>query len=156
VKVVLALALIVFPGVACGDSAHQETELHVAAEPGQVGAWVEGHARAIEEASGAAVISDRGDFAILSRDEADDHHVFVVKRLSAAGLYREILTRRAEGNLVGYDAAIRVRRDAAGGSVIVIRVSAEVIDRSGFKIAVGLRRAIRGMRSVIERQFPGN
>jgi hypothetical protein len=148
-----AAFLLAMPGVALAGSAKQETDFYLSAPSDRVCDWIEHHAADLERAAGAVVAAERGDQIKL--DASDDHgrYVFWVRRTAQHGRYREDLVQTLVGDLTHEQSIVEVAPNQGGGCTVTIRMNATIEGLANVKIAVGCRRAIRGMRGLLEKTF---
>jgi hypothetical protein len=150
----LAVALLITPGITFGGWAKQETEFHLDAPAAKVCDWIEQHPADLERAAGATVVTERDDSAKLeTTDNEQGHYVFWVKRSATRGRYREVLVSTVSGAISREQTEVLVVTNPAGGCDVTVRMTATVDGIANMKIAVGSRRAIKGMRALIERTF---
>jgi len=151
--VLLVAALALASRSAVAGYAKQETSFHLEVSPAQVGEWIEHHPSDVERAAGVNVVSQRDDLVKLERSDEHGQYVFWVRRLAERGKYREVLVESVRGGLSAEQTEIVVVPNAAGGCDVTIRMTATVDDLANVKIAVGCRRAIKGVRALLERVF---
>jgi hypothetical protein len=152
-RVVLIVALSLLPGTAAGGYAKQETEFHLDVPAAKVCDWIEHHPEDLERAAGATVVARREDDVKLDKIENESRYVFWVKRSAQRGRYRETLIQTITGGLTKQQTEIVVVTSESGGCDVTIRMTANVDDVANVKIAVACRRAIKGMRALLERTF---
>jgi hypothetical protein len=151
VRTVLVVSLVAVPGFVFAGYAKQETEFHLDVPAAKVCGWIERHPADLERAAGAIVLAERDACAKL--DQSDDHgqNVFWVKRSAQRGRYREILTESVIGAMSRAQTDILVVPNESGGCDVTIQMTATVDGVANMKIAIASRRAIRGMRGLVER-----
>jgi hypothetical protein len=152
-RALLTVALFVLPSSAAAGYAKQETEFHLDASAAKVCAWIERHPVDLERAAGASVVAQRDDYVKLDKSDEHGQVVFWVKRSAQRGQYRETLVESVSGGLQRQQTEILVVADPSGGCDVTIRMTATVDDVANVKIAVACRRAIKGMRALMERTF---
>ena len=152
-RTMLVVSLIAVPGFAFAGNAKQETEFHVDAPAAKVCDWIERHPADLERAGGAKVLAEHDVYVKLDQSDEHGQNVFWVKRSGQRGRYRESLAESVIGALSREQTDILVVQNESGGCDVTIRMTATVDGVANMKIAVGSRRAIRGMRGLIERTF---
>jgi hypothetical protein len=153
-RAALILALCASPQIAFAGYAKQETEFHLDAPAAKVCDWIERHPQSLEAAAGATVVAQRDDNVKL--DMSDDYgrrYIFWVKRVAERARYREEFVRPVRGGITSEQTEIVVVANESGGCDVTIRMTATIDDLANVKIAVGCRRAIKGMRALVERTF---
>jgi hypothetical protein len=148
-----ALLLLAVPGVALAGSAKQETDFYLSITADRVCDWIEHHPAEMERAAGAVVAAERGDQVKLEKSNEDGRYAFWVRRSAQRGRYREDLVQTVTGDLTHEQSIVEVAPNPSGGCIVTIRMSATVDSIGNVKIAVGCRRAIRGMRGLLEKTF---
>ena len=151
--VLLVAALALASGSAVAGYAKQETNFHLEVSPAKVGDWIEHHPADVERAAGVNVLSQRDDLVKLEKSDEHGQYVFWVRRSAERGNYREVLVETVRGGLSAEQTEIVVVPTATGGCDVTIRMTATVDDLGNVKIAVGCRRAIKGVRALLERVF---
>lgn len=152
-RALLIVALFLLPGSAAAGYAKQETEFHLDVPAAKVCAWIEHRPADLERAGGASVAAERDDYVKLDRSDEHGQYVFWVRRSGQRGQYRETLVESLKGGLQHQQTEILVVANPSGGCDVTIRMTATVADVANMKIAVGCRRAIKGMRALLERTF---
>jgi hypothetical protein len=156
-KKIGAEALLAWKGLGCDEMgcgyAKQETEFHLDAPAAKVCDWIEHHPADLERAAGAAVLAERDVYAKLDQSDAHGQNVFWVKRSAQRGHYRETLTESVIGAMSREQTDVLVVPNESGGCDVTIQMTATVDGEANMKIAVASRRAIRGMRGLVERTF---
>jgi hypothetical protein len=153
VRTVLVVLLVAVPGFVFAGYAEQETEFHLDAPAAKVCDWIERHPADLERAAGAIVLAERDVYAKLDQSDEHGQNVFWVKRSAQRGRYREILTESVIGAMSREQTDILVVPNQSGGCDVTIQMTATVDGVANMKIAVASRRAIRGMRGLVERTF---
>ncbi len=149
----LVAALALASRSAVAGYAKQETSFHLEVSPAKVGEWIEHHPGDVERAAGVNVVSQREDLVKLERTDEHGQYVFWVRRSAEQGKYREVLVETVRGGLSAEQTEIVVVPNSTGGCDVTIRMTATVDDLANVKIAVGCRRAIKGVRALLERVF---
>ena len=162
--------------------AHQSTEFDVEASPAAVREFLESHQAELYTCGGAELVATKGNKFRL-RQEADGHVYDVVFQTtgggrigeadravpggtggaasSAAPMAAEYVAKVIHinrGPLVSEEVRITLAsspQPLASLCHVSISSEAEVADVAPAKIAIGLRRSIRGMRKLLEQRFPG-
>ncbi len=150
---VLGLLLVALSSPAMAGSNTQSTEFDLAASPAAVCRWIEKHETEIYAAGGAEVLAARGKRLRLRADSEGQVCEFILERTSnGPGAYRGTLVRTIAGPVVAHEATIHVD-PGEGGAHVTISCSAEVEGIANAKLAVGLRRCVRGMRQLFSENF---
>jgi hypothetical protein len=157
-RALLIVALFLLPGFVLRSSAaagyaKQETEFHLDAPAAKVCAWIEHHPADLERAAGASVVTERDDYVKLDKSDEHGQYVFWVRRSGQRGQYRETLVESLKGGLQRQLTEILVVTNPSGGCDLTVRMTATVDDVANVKIAVACRRAIKGMRALLEKNF---
>jgi hypothetical protein len=146
-------ALLAGAGLAFSGTAQQASTFLVNANETAVCRWIELNFNALDESTGAEVLSVRGRQSRLRKETKEGTVTFVVQHDSEQrGEYRTILLKSDKADLVSQETEIRVEREGQG-SRITIRVVATVSDHSAMAISIGIRPSLRGMRKLFEGQF---
>jgi hypothetical protein len=153
VRFLSAVALFVLTSPAQAGETKPETTLMLAGQkPDAVSRWIAEHADQLEEAAGASVVSHKGDYVKLRKPdqvEGEPDSVFICRRAQEPGKLSDVLVRRISGRLTA--CAIRVEVAAArDGSEVKIRLEATAEGLQAAKMAVGARRAVRGIARVLD------
>jgi hypothetical protein len=152
-RAALFLALFTWPHIAMAGYAKQETEFHLDAPAAKVCDWIEHHPQDLEQAAGATVVAQRDDYVKLDKSDEHGRYIFWVKRFAERARYREELVRPVSGGITSQRTEVVVVANPSGGCDVTIRMTATIDDVANVKIAVGCRRAIKGMRALVERTF---
>jgi hypothetical protein len=157
-RALLIVALFLLPGFVLRSSAaagyaKQETEFHLDAPAAKVCAWIEHHPADLERAAGASVVTERDDYVRLGRTDEHGQYEFWVRRSGQRGQYRETLVKSLSGGVQRQQTEVLVVANPSGGCDLTIRMTATVDDVANVKIAVACRRAIKGMRALLEKNF---
>lgn len=151
--VLIIAALVLIARSAVAGYAKQETTFHLEVAPAKVGEYIERHPAEVERAAGVSVVGQRDDLVKLERSDDEGHFVFWVRRSADKGKYREVLVETVRGSLSAEQTEIVIVPTSTGGCDVTIRMTATVDDLGNVKIAVGCRRAIKGVRGLLERIF---
>jgi len=152
-RALLVANLLLLPRMAVAGYAKQETEFHLDAPAAKVCDWIEKHPKDLERAAGADVVAERDDLVKLDRTDERGRYIFWVKRSAVRGRYREVLVETVAGGLTRWQTDVLVVANPEGGCDVTIRMTATVDDVANVKIAVACRRAIKGMRALVEKTF---
>jgi hypothetical protein len=152
-RVVLIVALVVSPRLAPAGYAKQETEFRLDAPAAKVCDWIEHHPEDLERAAGATVVARRDELFKLDKSDEHGRYIFWVKRAAERGRYRETMVQSVSGGMTREQTEIVVVANPSGGCDVTIRMTANIDDVANPKIAVGCRRAIKGIRGLLERTF---
>jgi hypothetical protein len=148
ISLLLAGAEVAFAG-----TARQASTFLVNGNEDAVCRWIEQNFNALDESTGAEVLSVRGHQSRLRKETKEGTVTFVVQHDSEQrGEYRTTLLKSDKPDLVSQETEIRVEREGQG-SRITIRVVATVTDHSAMAISIGIRPSLRGMRKLLEGQF---
>ncbi len=149
---VLLLVLALTQPVLAGTG-RQETTFLVLADERTVCRWIEQNSQAIDESTGAEVLSVQGRQSKLRKETKEGTFTFVVEHdPEHNGLIRTVLLKSDKENLVSQETEIQVQREGAATRV-TIKVTAVVNGHTGMAISIGIRPSLRGMRKLLETQF---
>jgi hypothetical protein len=155
--VVVSLSLLCRVSTAQAGESKQETAVEF---PGvrvaSVSSWVAEHADDLEAAAGAKVLAHNGDYVKLQRPDDKPGMpdcLWIAKRTQEGGEFADTLVRRLAGAMDDGVTRLSVQKTAAGCRV-VITIEASVEGRAAAKVAIGARRALRGIRARLEEEFP--
>jgi hypothetical protein len=155
---VLAALLFVPAFAFCGES-HQETEFDLPATAAAVRAFVEKHP---EKVYGRVEPCTRGlrQGEIELRREVDDQVFDMVLAqehyfwADGTAVFRARLSRVVAGPVRDQQGLLRIVPNPDGGAHVSIASFADVDGFAPVKIAVELRRNLRAVRRLLEKQFP--
>jgi hypothetical protein len=151
--VLLFMALALAPAIAAAGQNRQETEVDLDASPAAVCAFLEQHVDELCSAGGARVLGRSGNRLRMERDVDGARYEFVLEETGHRGDYAVRLVRTLSGPIIAQQGTLKVFANAEGGAHVSIEFSAEVDQVAPMKIAVELRRNVRGIRRLLEKQF---
>ena len=154
----LLSAIVLMPGLVQAGTGRQTTTFLVDANERAVCRWIEQNATALDESSGAEVLSVDGRQTKLRKQTKEGTFTLVFDHepeQSAANRqrqFRTVLVKSDNPTLVSQETNIRVEREGNGSRVTITAV-ATVSTHSAMAIALGIRPALRGMRKLLESHF---
>jgi hypothetical protein len=152
-KVGLLVAVVFVAKPVLGGTARQMTTFLVPADEQAVCRWIEQNSNAIDQSTGAEVLTVRGRQSELRKETKEGSLTFVVEHdLDRHGQYGTVLLRSDNVNLVSEKTEIHVQREGSA-SRITITVVATVNQHSAVAISMGIRPSLRAMRNLLESHF---
>jgi hypothetical protein len=154
----LLSAIVLMPGLVQAGTGRQTTTFLVDANERAVCRWIEQNATALDESSGAEVLSVDGRQTKLRKQTKEGTFTLVFDHepeQSAANRqrqFRTVLVKSDNPTLVSQETDIRVEREGNGSRVTITAV-ATVSTHSAMAISLGIRPALRGMRKLLENHF---
>lgn len=154
----LLAVILVVPSLVDAGTGRQTTTFLVEANERAVCRWIEQNATALDESSGAEVLSVNGRLSKLRKETKEGTFTFVFDHeherspASRQCQFRTVLIKSDDPDLISQETEIRVERDGSGSRVTITAV-ATVSTHSAMAIALGIRPALRGMRKVLETHF---
>jgi len=154
----LLSASVLMPGLVQAGTGRQTTTFLVDANERAVCRWIEQNATALDESSGAEVLSVDGRQTKLRKQTKEGTFTLVFDHepeQSAANRqrqFRTVLVKSDNPTLVSQETDIRVEREGNGSRVTITAV-ATVSTHSAMAISLGIRPALRGMRKLLESHF---
>jgi hypothetical protein len=154
----LLSASVLMPGLVQAGTGRQTTTFLVDANERAVCRWIEQNATALDESSGAEVLSVDGRQTKLRKQTKEGTFTLVFDHepeQSAANRqrqFRTVLVKSDNPTLVSQETDIRVEREGNGSRVTITAV-ATVSTHSAMAISLGIRPALRGMRKLLENHF---
>jgi hypothetical protein len=153
----LSLLLLV-PGFVEAGTGRQTTTFLVEADPRAVCRWIEQNSAALDESSGAEVLSLDGRISKLRKETKEGTFTLVFDHEPEQSTsnrqrqFRTVLVKSDNPTLVSQETKIRVEQDGNGSRVTITAV-ATVSTHSAMAIAIGIRPSLRGMRKLLESHF---
>jgi hypothetical protein len=153
----LAVTLCV-PNRVDAGTGRQTTTFLVEANTQAVCHWIEQNSAALDESSGAEVLSVDGRLSKLRTETKEGTFTLVFDHeperstASRQRQFRTVLVKSDNPDLISQETEIRVERDGSGSRVTITAV-ATVSTHSAMAIALGIRPALRGMRKLLENRF---
>jgi hypothetical protein len=156
--VALSSLVLFAPGFVEAGTGRQTTTFLVDANTSTVCRWIEQNSAALDESSGAEVLSLDGRISKLRKETKEGTFTLVFDHepeQSAANRqrqFRTVLVKSDNPTLVSQETNIRVEREGIGSRVTITAV-ATVTTHSAMAISLGIRPALRGMRKLLESHF---
>jgi len=154
----LLSAILLLPGVAQAGTGRQTTTFLVDAKERAVCQWIEQNATALDESSGAEVLSVDGRQTKLRKQTKEGTFTLVFdhepeqSRANRQCQFRTVLVKSDNPTLLSQETNIRIEPEGSGSRVTITAV-ATVSTHSAMSIALGIRPSLRGMRKLLESHF---
>jgi hypothetical protein len=151
-------AILCLPGLVLAGTGRQTTTFLVDANERAVCQWIEQNATALDESSGAEVLSAEGRQTKLRKQTKEGTFTLVFdhepeqSRSHRPSQFRTVLVKSDNPTLVSQETNIRVESEGSGSRVTITAV-ATVSTHSALSIALGIRPSLRGMRKLLESHF---
>ncbi len=151
-------AVLFMPALAEAGTGRQTTTFLVEANVRTVCRWIEHHSAALDESSGAEVLSFDGRISKLRKETKEGTFTLVFDHEPEQSTtnqqcqFRTVLVKSDNPTLISQETKIRVEPEGSGSRVTITAV-ATVSTHSAMSIALGIRPALRGMRKLLENHF---
>jgi hypothetical protein len=154
----LVSVVLLVPTLVEAGTGRQTTTFLVEANERAVCQWIEQNATALDESSGAEVLSLDGRQTKLRKQTKEGTFTLVFdhepeqSRTNRQCQFRTVLLKSDNPTLVSQETNIRVEQEGSGSRVTITAV-ATVSTHSAMSIALGIRPSLRGMRKLFENHF---
>jgi hypothetical protein len=154
----LLSAILLMPCPVQAGTGRQTTTFLVDANERAVCRWIEQNATALDESSGAEVLSVDGRQTKLRKQTKEGTFTLVFDHEPEQSAthrqrqFRTVLVKSDNPTLVSQETDIRVEREG-NGSRVTITAAATVSTHSAMSISLGIRPSLRGMRKLLESHF---
>jgi hypothetical protein len=155
---VLSSLLLLVPTLVEAGTGRQTTTFLVEANPRAVCRWIEHNSAALDESSGAEVLSVDGRISKLRKETKEGTFTLVFDHEPQQSTsnqqchFRTVLVKSDNPTLVSQETKIRIEQEGKGSRVTITAV-ATVSTHSAMSIALGIRPSLRGMRKLLESHF---
>jgi hypothetical protein len=152
------IVILIAAKVAEAGTGRQTTTFLVDADSRAVSRWIEQNSSALDESTGAEVLSVHGRQSRLRKQSKEGIFTLIVdhgqdrSRTDQRAQFRTVLVKSDNPALVSQETEIRIEREG-DGSRVTITVVATVSTHSAMAISLGIRPALRGMRKLLESHF---
>ncbi len=152
-KLAMLAAALLAGRPAPAGTGRQTTTFLVDADERTVCRWIEQNSRALDESTGAQVVSVGGRRSRLRTQTKEGSFTVVVEHGPLRdGKFQTVLLKSEQSTLVAEQTEIRVDQEG-NVSRITITVVATVSNHSPMAISLGIRPSLRGMRKLLEERF---